>query len=137
MSELGYGYVMHIAIAFDGVLHPYPYPYPPDLANPAPTDPPVAGAAAFVRDLIEAGHQVTITSYRAASLAGLRGMRRWLAEHAFPTGPDIDLTIASKVPAADLYVSDIAFRFEGDFDAVRRVVESGARTWVERQKRDT
>ncbi len=109
-----------------GVLHSYTSGW----TGPEPTDPPVAGAATFVRELVDSRHKVTIMSTRAASMAGLRGMKRWLARHGFPVDR---IEISSKKIPADLYVDDRGFRFEGDFDAVRAMVDSGARTWVDRK----
>lgn len=68
---------------------------------------PVAGAAAFVFRVIEAGYTPVIYSTMPADI-----IAAWLTRRGFPA-----LGICSEKPEALVYIDDRGFRFEGDWDA--------------------
>ena len=113
-----------IAVDFDGVLHSYVRKWTGDV----PEDPPVPGAQDFIDELLGLGYGVIIFSHRAHTKAGEQGIRQWLKDHDFPP-----LRVTDMKPAAEVYVDDRAFRFEGDFKKVIKFIESpAAEPWTTR-----
>ena len=104
-----------IVLDFDGLLHSYRRGW----TGPVPEDDPVPGAQGFVRAVQERGYEVLVVTTRAATRAGREGTEFWLLQHGFPVLP-----VRSDKPPAVLYVDDRAFRFDGDFQAVLRFLDS-------------
>jgi hypothetical protein len=105
-----------VGIDFDGVLSTYASGYTTD----GPLDPPVPGAQEFVQWLMDRGYEVFIFTSRCdiqahGTTVAVREMHRirdWLHLHKFPEIEDITAT----KKAADFYIDDRGFRFEGDFN---------------------
>ena len=115
-----------IALDYDGVLHSYVRGF----TGPVPKDPPVPGAQKFVEDLILNGYNVVIFSHRAVDPEGQVGIQEWLQKWDFPEG----IAITATKPAAEVYIDDRAFRFEGDFSKAFRFIESEkAEPWTTRK----
>lgn len=112
-----------VVLDFDAVLHLYRRGW----TGPEPLEPPVPGALEFVRWLLAQGYDVVVSSARADQPDGLHGIVGWLARYGFPALP-----VTNRKPAAILYVDDRAFRFEGDFQAVRDALSgSEPPSWVD------
>lgn len=66
-----------VSVDFDATLHPYTAGW----TGPTPEDePPIEGAEAFLKALLDAGFKVTIFSTRAATEQGRRGIVAWFFE---------------------------------------------------------
>ena len=115
-----------IALDYDGVL--FGNLKPND--SPVPKGPPVPGAQKFVEDLILNNYNVVIFSHRAVDPEGQVGIQEWLQKWDFPEG----IAITATKPAAEVYIDDRAFRFEGDFSKAFRFIESDkAEPWTTRK----
>lgn len=129
-----------IGLDFDGVLHSYTSGY----TGIHPQDPPVIGAIAFVNWLVEQKYEIHIFTARLSQLSDLRkdnleehreAIRAWLEKHGFPVN-NIK-TIDGQKPAADVFIDDNGYRFDGDFTKVIDGINSGAllRPWFEKTKK--
>lgn len=108
-----------IALDFDGVLHSYK-----TWDGDIPKNSPVDGALSFVNDLVDMGYEVVIFSSRAKNETGKKGISDWLEKHDFPK-----LKVHHDKPAAELYVDDRGYRFDGDFSEVRKFIKDGLEPW--------
>lgn len=117
-----------VTLDFDGVLNSYRTQIASDdPAAPIP-DPPTVGAREAVRELRRRGYEVVVLSARTAdSPKARRAIEAWLKKH----GIEVDAVVDRKLPSV-LYVDDKGFRFEGNWDAVLRFLEGGARPWNKR-----
>ena len=76
------------------------------------------GAERTLRHLYLRGHTLTVMSARARFPVGRQQIEDRLAEIGVP------LAVHAK-PAADLYVDDRAYRFDGDWDALVHQIRRG------------
>lgn len=112
-----------ISLDFDGVLHSYKQGW----NGPVPKEDPVEGAQDFVKYLRKKGYEVVIFSSRAKTKEGREGIASWLEKHDFPS-----LEAMNKKPEALLYIDDRGYRFEGEFDSLKRFIDKGFKSWVEK-----
>ena len=108
-----------IALDFDGVLHNYT-----TWDGETPTNPPINGAQQFVTDIQNMGYNVVIVSTRAQSEGGKQGIINWLKENGFPA-----LEVFYEKVAAEAYIDDRGFRFQGDFGKALQFIDDGLRPW--------
>lgn len=99
-----------ISIDFDGVIMDYSAGW----TGYRPEGPPVPGAVEFVDQLVAEGYEVVVSSCRAYTDIGRRGITEWLAHHGFPR-----LEVTHEKPHAVAYIDDRGHRFEGDFAALK------------------
>lgn len=107
-----------IALDFDGVLHSYTSPW---TTASEISDPPVPGAVEAVKEWLDAGFEVIVTSARAQNPEGVIAIKKWLKANGFPA-----LAVHPKHKAT-LYIDDRGFRFEGHFPSAEEI--SGLKTW--------
>jgi hypothetical protein len=111
-----------LCIDFDGVIHLYNSPW---VNAWTIVDGPVPGALQWLWEATKT-FQVVIYSSRSKEPAGLRAMRKWLADHSTKEfGPDHVLAddgsegypfvFASEKPAAFLTIDDRAILFDGNW----------------------
>lgn len=128
-----------IGLDFDGVLHSYTSGF----TGIEPLDPPVPGAVAFVNWLVEQNYEIHIFTARLSQLSDLRkdnleehreAVRMWLVKWGFPV-KDIS-SISGQKPAADVFIDDNGYRFDGDFLKVIDGINSGVllKPWFEKTK---
>jgi hypothetical protein len=107
------------AFDFDGVFHSYKSGW----TGPVPEDEPVEGAVEFThwareRDLLlEIFTRRVHPSHRDREEA-LAGIYRYLEHYDFAKG----LIVTAEKPNALTYWDDRAFRFQGDFEEVKRII---------------
>jgi hypothetical protein len=106
-------------VDFNGVLDAYS-----GWRGPDHLDPPLAGAAQFLRDLVDRGYRVVVFTTRYPA-----DVWRWLCEH------ELDRLVAEvtdRKPAAHVFVDDRAVRFRGDFAATLKEIDGFAAHWERR-----
>lgn len=103
---------MTLCVDFDGVIHSYTSGW---KGADVVLDPPVPGAIAWLRSMLEQGFQVCVYSSRSKDPAGVQAMREWFELHGAPTSVVDALEFPTEKPAAHITIDDRAFRFEGDF----------------------
>ena len=109
-----------VCLDFDGVLNAY-QGWATDMHL---TREPVRGSREFVKKLIEAGYDVVIYTCREA-----KSVYAWLRDNNFPV-----ITVANHKPAAQIYIDDRGYRFDGDweaaFNAIPRNPWWGSEIWT-------
>jgi hypothetical protein len=100
-----------LCVDFDGVLHSYASGW-----QGATTigDPPVEGAIAFLEEAAEQ-FEIAIFSSRSHLPGGVAAMRSWLALQGLAEETLVRISFPTHKPAAELYLDDRAWRFEGTF----------------------
>lgn len=98
-----------LCIDFDGVLHSYTSGW---QGHDVVADSPVAGA----REACQRLHDVGWKLYVLSSRSKLEPVQAWLAKHNFPP-----MTLTRVKPIAIAYIDDRAVRFDGDWDALRKL----------------
>lgn len=105
-----------IAVDFDGVIHQYVSQWVDEHTIP---DPPMPGAFAWLRQMVE-HYRVIVYSSRLP--AGLSEMGRWFEENG---GQDLlerlEFWDKPGKPTALIYVDDRGFRFEGAFPTLEQI----------------
>src|SRR4051812_24022567 len=91
-----------VCLDFDGVLHAYSKGW----ADGTIYDPPVPGAVAAVRSIVEAGYKVVVCTCREP----VEDVQVWLSRNFRLT-----LEVTNRKPAAFVYIDDRALRFEGSW----------------------
>ena len=109
-----------IAVDFDGVLHRYSKGWDDGSIY----DPPMPGTKAGMEQLRKHGYTLLIFSARNRNPDREEEMRAWLKEHEIPF--DRIATLADGKPFADVYLDDLAVRFEGWTNAIPAVVRAVA-----------
>lgn len=115
-----------LCVDFDGVVHSYTTPYMGPTVIP---DPPVPGAFAFLRALLQEGWHVYIFTTRCheGGSRAIDAMREWFWTFEAPDlAQRLDFT-GQKLAAA-IYLDDRAVRFEGAFPTLDEV-EALATPW--------
>jgi hypothetical protein len=110
-----------ICIDVDGVLHQYSEGWkgPTDLY-----DPPVPGAIAWLRSLIEDERfQPVIYSSRSKHPEGPAAIRAWLVKHGLPEQEAAGLEFPIQKPAAWLIIDDRCFLFRGQWPSKEFMLE--------------
>ena len=100
-----------LAVDFDGVLHSYASGWQGPTTIP---DPPVAGAIEWLTAAAER-FDLAICSVRSAHPGAIDAMRAWLRAHGLPERVLERLRFPIAKPAAELYIDDRAYRFDGAF----------------------
>lgn len=101
-----------IALDFDGVLHDYK-----EWDGIRPKGPPVEGAVDFVLWLKRKGFSLYILSVRAGHKDGVQFITKWLEKWGFPK-----MDVTDRKQGGCLMIDDRGFRFEGDFEVVRKFI---------------
>lgn len=116
---------MIISVDFDGVIHGYESGW----TGYEPTDPPVPGAGAALKKLIEDGHEVVIFSTRAfgADNIGVEYIKEYMDKHKIPYS-----RIALEKPKAAVSIDDRAYRFNGSWKDALEFVRGDTRPWNKR-----
>jgi hypothetical protein len=111
-----------IMIDFDGVIHSYTSGW----TGLEPVDKPVPGAKEFIWHLQSLGYHVSIFTTRALHDGGPQAVTRWLADHGFIDCDKIDIPVVGVKYGAELYIDDRAYRFNGLWDELYQIVDSGS-----------
>lgn len=98
-----------LCIDFDGVLHSYISGW---KGNDEVADLPVEGAAEACWRLFDVGWKL----YVLTSRTNLEPVARWLEKYGFPS-----MTLTRVKPIAIAYIDDRAVRFDGNWDALRKL----------------
>ena len=84
-------------------------------------DPPREGAREFLDQLIRHGYDVVVFTTRWRDDA-----RAWLEQHGLL---ELVSDVTDRKPPAHVFVDDRALRFEGDFDATLRAIQTFSAHW--------
>lgn len=124
-----------VCVDFDGVLHSYTSPWKgADII----LDPPVPGAAEWLRSMLEAGFDVAILSTRTASPSGRLAITQWLDRRckidivAINREEGAKIFLTETKPPALIYIDDRGYRFEGDNWPTARYIEMASTPWNKR-----
>ncbi len=117
---------MRILLDFDGTLCP-------DGCGAPPETPPPPRAAEILRGLRAAGHTILVLSCRAHGAAGegwrARAAAREIAAYLRLHDVPFDEILTSK-PHADAVIDERALAFDGDWQAVGRLLRRGPRLFA-------
>jgi len=113
-----------ICIDFDGVIHSHISPWKgPEIIE----DPPVPGAFFAIETYLKAGFRVAIFSCRSSKDGGVRAMMNWFYQHGISAAMVDHLEFPCHKPAAEIYIDDRGFHFEGSFPSVEWI--QAFKTW--------
>ena len=120
-----------LAVDFDGVIHPNTSTDGTNFAFERIPDPPHPGAGEFLRRALERFDAVVIFTTRASDPKGLDAIKAWFHTHGL--GFVVErCAITHTKPAAQVYLDDRAWRFDGTWPHVDQLVRF--RPWNRRRR---
>jgi len=114
-----------VCLDFDGVIHSYVSPWTKPEVIP---DPPIPGAFAFIRQLLDFGFGVYLLSARMKTAESRDAVYQWFLDQGMDQPTLSRIIFSDTKPGAVLYIDDRGFRFEGEWPTMEFI--NSFRPWT-------